>query len=329
MKSYIFILLFVSSSLVAYSQRREIDKRSIIAVMEQTDDGFDNYFKLKDGTKIGVDSLYLFDMTPDCESEGYIRFHDRGTDKVGMFDGNGKIAIPAEYSVMTPFMNGMSVVIKDGRREYWGASNNEHWSWVGTECLIDKKNQVLVKDFSYNKHLDFFSIQQEDAPSKDTCRVSFPGVNGKYYTFVDMKKEFEQWLRKEILADLSKEKLSKHCYRDVYSYKVKKGWMAEERRKFINDEFVSIKERLLNLHNDNTESFVSMDDLNWFIYKKKEFRKYFNECGEPMTYKYPVMSLIISHGSKEKHTQDIFTFLRTEEGYKLLAVTLRQINDIK
>lgn len=308
---------------MTYAQRREVDKRSIIAVMEQTDDGFDNYYKLKDGSKIGEDSLYLFDMTPDCESEGYIRFHDRITDKVGMFDGNGKIAIPAEYSVMTPFRNGMSVVIKDGRREYWGANNDEHWSWVGEEWLIDKNNHVLVKDFSYDKHLDFFSVQQEDVPSKDTCRVSFLGVNGKYYTFLDMKKDFELWFKNEVLTDLSKEKFLKHCYRDIYNYKAKKGWTAEERRKYVNDEFISIKERLLNLHNDNTEFFISMDDLNWFIYKKREFRKYFNECGEPMTYKYPVMSVIISHGSKEKHTQDIFTFLRTDEGYKLLAVTLR------
>lgn len=321
MKSYILILFFVSISLMAYSQRREIDKRNIIAVMEQTEDGFDNYYKLKDGSRIGEDSVYLFDMTPDCENEGYIRFHDRGTDKIGMFDGAGKIVIPAEYSVMTPFMNGMSVVIKDGRREYWG--NGEHWSWIGEEWLIDKNNQILIRDFSYNKHLDFFSVQQENTPSADTCRVSFLGVNGKYYTFVDMKKEFEQWFKNEVLTDLSKEKFLKHCYRDVYTYKVKKGWMAEERRKFVNEEFLLIKERLLNLHHDNTESFISMDDLNWFIYKKKEFRKYFNECGEPMTYKYPVMSVIISHGNKEKHTQDIFTFLRTDEGYKLLAVTLR------
>lgn len=308
---------------MTYAQRREVDKRSIIAVMEQTEDGFDNYYKLKDGSKIGEDSLYLFDMTPDCESEGYIRFHDRVTDKVGMFDSNGKVVIPAEYSVMTPFRNGMSVVIKDGQREYWGANSNEHWSWAGEEWLIDKNNRVLVKNFSYDRHLDLFSVLQEDSPSNDSCRVSFLGVNGKYYTFLDMKKDFEQWFKSEILTDLSKEKFLKHCYRDIYSYKTKKGWMAEERRKYVNDEFISIKERLLNLNRDNMKLFISMDDLNWFIYKKREFRKYFNECGEPMTYKYPVMSVIISHGSKEKHTQDIFTFLRTDEGYKLLAVTLR------
>lgn len=323
MRSYILILIFISSSLMAYSQRRMSDKRSIIAVMKQTEDGFDNYYKLKDGSRVGVDSIYLFDMTPDCESEGYIRFRDRVTEKIGMFDGNGKVAIPAEYNVMTPFINGMSVVIKDGQREYWGANDGRHWNWVGTEWLIDKDNRILIKDFSYSKTIDFFSLQQEDAPSKDTCRVSFLGVNGKYYTFVDMKKEFEQWFKKEILSDLSKERLMKHCYRDVYSYKMKKGWMAEERRKYINDEFTFIKERLLNLNNDNAESFISMDDLNWFIYKKREFRKYFNECGEAMTYKYPVMSVILTHGTKDKHTQDVFTFLRTDEGYKLLAVMLR------
>ena len=47
---------------------------------------------------VGKDSVYIFDNTPDCENEGFIRFRDHKTDKAGMFNRNGNIVIPAEYN---------------------------------------------------------------------------------------------------------------------------------------------------------------------------------------------------------------------------------------
>src|SRR5690554_6598971 len=50
-----------------------------------------NYYLLKNGHKVGIDSLYLsLDIALDCENEGKIRFRDNTkTEKVGFFDYTG------------------------------------------------------------------------------------------------------------------------------------------------------------------------------------------------------------------------------------------------
>tara|TARA_B110000211_G_scaffold231093_1_gene291965 strand:+ start:3103 stop:3477 length:375 start_codon:yes stop_codon:yes gene_type:complete len=58
----------------------------IIAVMEEDSGTFKTYYLIKSGKKIGNDSLHIFDNGADCENEGFIRFRDKKTDKVGMFD---------------------------------------------------------------------------------------------------------------------------------------------------------------------------------------------------------------------------------------------------
>ena len=79
----------------------------IIAVSEEVNGNFQLYYLTKSGKIIGQDSLWIVDNTPDCECEGFIRFRDKKTDKVGLFNANGKITIPAEYDELTRVMNGM------------------------------------------------------------------------------------------------------------------------------------------------------------------------------------------------------------------------------
>jgi len=87
-------------------------KASITAILDTTDwKNIRSYYKLANGRVVGEDSVYSFDATDDCESDGKIRFRDRVSDKVGFFDNRGRMVVPAVYNDASRFQNGMAVVI--------------------------------------------------------------------------------------------------------------------------------------------------------------------------------------------------------------------------
>src|SRR5688572_33256568 len=59
---------------------------NIIVASEEVKDTYKSYYLTKAGRIVGRDSLRIFDNGADCESEGFIRFRDNKTDKVGMFN---------------------------------------------------------------------------------------------------------------------------------------------------------------------------------------------------------------------------------------------------
>src|SRR5206468_2695683 len=105
---------------------------------------------LKNGKKTGRDSVYLWDFTYDHEQEGKIRFRDKKTDKVGFFNKEGKIVIPAVYNDAGPFNNGLALVIHDGKRTCADKSC-EHWSWNGINALINTHNKIIADDININE----------------------------------------------------------------------------------------------------------------------------------------------------------------------------------
>src|SRR3954464_8656370 len=58
----------------------------IIVVSEEVNETWKSYYLTKTGKIVGRDSLYIFDNSPDCENEGFIRFKDPKTDKMGLFN---------------------------------------------------------------------------------------------------------------------------------------------------------------------------------------------------------------------------------------------------
>lgn len=80
----------------------------------------------------------------------------------------------------------------------------------------------------------------------------------------------------------------------------------------------------MEITNSDTDYFISADGLNPFMFDTPEFQKYFNNCGESKDWQYPTMSIIISHKNKKDMVQDHLEFLRTDEGYQLLCVTIRK-----
>lgn len=299
---------------------------AIVAVMEQKNGEPEAYYLTKSGKIVGRDSVYLVDNGPDCESEGFIRFRDHQRDKAGMYDHRGETAIPAEYDDLTNVRNGLVAALKGAEKKAWDEkepSGCVHFTWQGgKEVLLDTKNTLLIDHFTYDPGLDFYSLKITEEPLQDPVRRSFPGADGRTYSFIDYQKEFQGWLHAAILAPISQEKLIAASYPKIYVWREPDGWRPEDGRSWIENNFECIRRSLSELTKDNAEVILSLGGLNPFIYRGAEFERYFNHCGEPKEWQYPVMSVIVNRQAGGKASQDSFDFLRTEEGYRLISITL-------
>lgn len=293
----------------------------IIGVSEEVNKKWINYYITKSGRIVGRDSLHIFDNGADCETEGFIRFRDAKTDKEGMFNRKGDIAIPANYNSLTRVINGMVIALQGAKKKSWGKeSGDHHFSWEGgKQILIDTNNRVLIDDFKSDGRLDYFSLLISDQPDPNPIRKNFKTLQGKYYSFIDFRKEFDTWLKTALLKDFTKERLLAASFKELTD-----GWKAEENSTFINRNFELIKTKFMELNRSNCKYQVFQDGLNPFIFESANFERFYNNCGEAKEWIYPVMNIVVSHGNgKEKDFyQDNLTFLRTEEGYKFISVDL-------
>jgi hypothetical protein len=194
---------------------------NIVAVVEQTgEERFLDYYLTKTGEKVGIGSVYLWDNSPDCESEGKIRFRDAETDKVGFFDGRGRVVIPAAYSDARPFRNDLAVVLKDAQKVCpdntpWSAENGacEHWRWQGGRVLlIDPRNRVVIENFPHAGGLDWFSLRFFKTADPDPLRDVFKATDGRYWSFVNFEKEFARWFEHELIVSHTPEALGRCAF---------------------------------------------------------------------------------------------------------------------
>lgn len=300
---------------------------NIIVVSEEENENWKSYYLTKTGKIVGRDSLYVFDNGPDCENEGFIRFNDPKTDKMGLFNGDGKIVIPAEYSDLTRVRNGMIIALKDAVKE----KDGEHFFWTGgKEFLIDINNKILIENFGFNDELNFYSLQKSKEKNPDPVRDNFLGIDGQYYSFINFDKEFKEWLKNILLTDLSKENLLKHSYDQITYWKKKDddGWITKPKASFIKQNYKIIKAKLLELKSANCDYHIFSESLNKFIYEADEYDQYFDNCRQAKDWINPVKNIVISPQDKNESGQDHFEFLRTENGYKLISASSRK-EDLK
>ena len=238
---------------------------AIIAVMEENNGAYDSYYITKSGKIIGRDSLHIFDNSADCESEDFIRFRDKKTDKVGMFNSNGEIAIPAEYNDLTRVRNGLILALKDAEKQYLDGDKHSgcnHFKWTGgKEHLIDTNNNVLIEKFKYNNQLNLFSLKIESQANQGPNRQNFSGTNGLYYSFIDYKKEFEDWLGSALLDSFAIKKLVDATYEQITYWKDPGGWTNKLNSAFIERNYDVIKSRLLELKKDESDYFIDYIDV--------------------------------------------------------------------
>lgn len=298
----------------------------IAAFMEETNEEFNSYYMLKNGKKFGKDSLYVFDMAFDCENEGFIKFRDPKTGNVGMFNTAGKVAIPALYNDMTPFENGLSVALK-GAKLMKDSDDDEHPYWAGGEnLLINTKNEVLVKNFQDDQlTLDFHSLRIQSQPEKSTERVSFLGTNGKYYSFIDNEKLFENFLNQKFFKNLSKKSLLKNSYEKIVYWDEEKGWTSQPTKDFLEKNHAILLERLEGYKNKKNMQIMVENYTPLTEDIEQKIQHHYNNCGRRNMSKYPFFSLVITNhdeNGKFRH-QDHFSFLRTEKGIKFISCSIR------
>jgi len=315
----------IDAAYTDFTTARRFDK--IVAVSEDKHGKAEIYYLTKSGKVNGGKNVYFFDNGPDCESEGFIRFTDAKTDKVGMLNGNGDIVIPAEYDDLSNVRNGCVIALKGAKKQYPHGNNPSgcnHFSWVGgRKYLIDTRNRIIINNINNESHLNLFSLQTGQKPVKDANRENFLGVDGRYYSFIDYQKEFQEWLNALLLHFPSEKKLMECSYHKIYIWKEPEGWTAETSSEFIHRNYDLLKNKFAAISKKNADRFFSIDGLNPFIYKTAEFDRYYNNCGEPKEWQYPIVSIVMNRKTKNDFNQDIFEFLRTENGYKLISMTIR------
>lgn len=304
---------------------------NIIAVIEDTIGTGNSYYLTKSGKIVGKNSLYHSDNTNDCESEGFIRFKDPKNGKVGLFNRMGNIVIPAVYDDLSIVQNGLITGLKGAEKKYFEIDkhkDSEYYYWEGgQQSLMDTLNTTLIENCTTNHILNFYSLKKSNAPDTDGIRESFLGKDGNYYSFIDFEKEFKQWIIKVLQDDLTPEKLIANTY-DNLLWDTGKGWKKEKKELLIANNYSLIKNGLLEIVQPSTEYFISSDGLNPFIYEGAEFERYYNNCGEPLVTKYPKMVIYINHYDQKKRIQNSYEFLRTEFGYQLIGLSIRN-NTIK
>jgi len=301
---------------------------NIIAVSEELNDTYKSYYLTKTGKIVGKDSLHIFDNGVDCESEGFIRFRDKKTDKAGMFNSRGDMAIPAEYDDLTRVTNGMIIALKGAKKKFWDEDDHSgcnHFSWTGgKELLLDTNNKVLVDNFKHENNLNFFSLLKSLKPNQDTTRQNFLGTDGQYYSFVDFEKEFRKWLTVALLDNFSKNNLLTASFKQVIYWKEPNGWINASKEDFIDANFELIKSKLAELKAPNCSYSIFSEGLNQFMFDSEDYTEYYNNCGESKDWIFPVKNIVITHKEKNDFSQDHFEFLRTNEGYRLISVTIRK-----
>jgi hypothetical protein len=316
----------IQPKLAGFTSAKKFDE--IMAVYEDDKGIFHEYYLTKGGKKVGFDSLYFFDNAPDCESEGFIRFIDKKTEMVGMFDKNGEIAIPSDYNALSRVENGLIAALKGATKVYWDKhkeSGCNHFSWEGGEqYLIDNIGHILVKNFDYSNYINFFSLKIASMPLNDSVRKEFKGIDGQYYSFIDFEKEFKSQLGEFFKLDFTENDLLRMCYDSIYYWKDDQAWVSESHEKFLNKNFKLLKDRLLQLKINNTDFNIFIEGLNPYIFESDSFSEYFNNCGEAKESKYPVMNVVINTKNINGDLlEDHIDFLKTDYGYKLISVTIR------
>ncbi|MEJ7821660.1 MAG: WG repeat-containing protein [Chitinophagaceae bacterium] len=320
----------------------------IIAVNEKVDSSYKSYYLLKNGKKVGQDSVFMFDFTVDCESEGKIIFYDSKRDRVGFFDKNGAAIIPAIYNYASPFRNGLAIAHRNAKRKCWEEGGDttkcEHLGWEGGETiLINEKNEILADTVNLNlSNIDWYSKKVNDASIDTNIYVSIKGRNNPTYSFVDFEKEFNKWYYKSFLTGINSKNhssLQNLLFFEVTFWSNKNGWTSLESKEFVK-AFPTALFSTRFQPNKLKEISLSQDSFNELIFDKDIYKKYLNSCGAPNKEKFPLFNVLITYYKKrikpigniqsdffkkyEIDYQEQFDFLRTEQGYRLLSASLKK-----
>lgn len=255
----------------------------VIAVTEEPSPNISaTYYLNKNGHTFGKDSVYIFDFEYAEMSDGKIKFKDYKNDKVGFFDANGKVVIPAMYNDTGDFHKGLAVIMKDAIR--WCNDNNsssaencEHYGWRnGKNFMINDKNEILFEipeqtDYSFT--IDYSKFKVNEEVDKEIY-TNYKGSDGNLYSFYSPEKDFEKWLNTIFMVDFKKNKtvLPKYFY-DLISVddndnpKENTAWKNHFKKEYLQRNQKIVDEIFQNLLNKKLKNNISSEkDLNYLYF---------------------------------------------------------------
>lgn len=315
--------------------------RNIMPVYEKISGSEDEtlkYYLLKNGKKVGKDSLYVGQYFLDCENENKIRFRDPINDKVGFFDKNGRVVIPAIYNDVTPFYNGIALAIKNAKRmcvdgtEYSKQNPCEHWRWQGENLLINDKNEILLDsvDLKQFENVDFYSFQKNPV-SRQADFIEFKSSNGNVYAFMDLKKQFNQWFYSIFMKKSDAPDLEEYLFPEITISKdgelkskelnnpkyADYAFAVEDGKSFLKENGAIIRKILKKVTNKEYITTISKSSTPILLDKVK-YSEYFSDCGDYLSQKYPYFEVTITNNSGL--VLSALGFIRTLKGYNLVEI---------
>jgi hypothetical protein len=312
--------------------------RYIMAVSESKSPK--EYYLLKNGRKVGIDSVFMFDYQYDCDSEGKILFRDKRKDRVGFLNAQGKAVIPAIYNFALPFHNGLVVALIGAKRSCGDHTLDtlhcEHLGWAGGhKVLLNERGEVLLNnldtELTGNGRLNWYSLKIND-PAPDTATtVTLRAVNGDRYTFIDYEKEFKQWLYDVLVPTVRRgeaAQVSALCFTDLaVSVRPFRGWPH-----FTPDTFwakyqqAALRPKLGALQRGAPGVAIFAGDLNTLTFESRDFQPFLTDCGEHFSEKYPVFEVVLTYPAQPADAsidhQEHFEFIRTASGYQFFSMSL-------
>ncbi len=293
-----------------FTQNNKFEK--IVAVTEYSENNSKSYYLNKKGKKFGIDSLYTFDFSHDTEQEGFIRFSvGRYLDSIGLFNANGKVVIEPKYNSLSKVTNGLLIAKIGAKQKHENHhAGCDHWSFEGgKEMLIDTLGNVLLDNFKDNDlFLNLYSLKITDHKSKEKFRHNFKGKNNKYYSFISYKEEFENFINNDFLKNISNKTSENYLFITIQEATDKTK--SNEQRNEILNKITILKKNKITFSNF---PFFYFDLENQKLLTSME--KYVNNANELNSNKHPTFE--IQSVDKPKNEEVSFSFIRTENGYKI------------
>lgn len=239
----------------------------------------EKYYLNKEGKKFGKDSIYIFDFTFAEESEGKIKFRDSKTDKVGFFDKNGQVVIPAIYNDAGDFHNGLAMIMKDGVRKCWKENNEkqpeypncEHWSWEGKTIMINTNNQELfeIPKENFTNSIDYNNVYKNFKLNENVdsdIYTSYKGNDGNIYSFYSPEKDFKKWFETQFLPDFKTNgRIIGKYFNNSIELQIEESSVIIDKKDFITKGF---NKNINKLFDDYIKNKYSVDYFNENIFNE-------------------------------------------------------------
>jgi hypothetical protein len=276
----------------------------------------------------GRDSLWAFDFSYDVESEGFIRFsvgrYEDQTKRVGLYDWEGNVRIPANYNWLSIVRNGVLMGFEGGEYhldgEYWFTKND-------TAVLLDTNGNVLVDDpiemKKIDRYIDFHSKRIVD--QEESGRVNIKMKDGRYLSFLNIRDEliaylqqanFDDFLLDSLLLNdngISKSDFVNNPQRQSYRNKV---LTLQNRTEALNMQFGDLP----TVYCEGKVVYQGKEVLTgtWLVYDfLKPFEEYF--ASDAQYGSIPIIEVFFDWNDY------YLTFARPAAGtYKLLAISVRE-----